>query len=59
MEWSVLDVGVGVLALLFGIFGLREGFARQLATLITFVLTMVALYVAYPILLEDLAGNFP
>ncbi|MAI20759.1 MAG: hypothetical protein CMF28_06000 [Kiritimatiellaceae bacterium] len=59
MEWSVLDVGVGVLALLFGIFGLREGFARQLATLITFVLTMVALYVAYPILLEYLAGNFP
>ncbi len=59
MEWSVLDVGVGVLALLFGIFGLREGFARQLATLITFVLTMVALYVAYPVLLEYLAGNFP
>ena len=46
MEWSGLDIGVSVLALFFGVFGLREGFARQLATLITFVLTMVALYVA-------------
>ena len=59
MEWSVLDIVVSVLALLFGIFGLREGFARQLATLITFVLTMVALYVAYPVLLEYLANHFP
>lgn len=59
MDWSVLDVVVGVLALMFGIFGLRAGFARQLATLLTFVLTMVVLYVAYPVLLEYLAGNFP
>jgi uncharacterized membrane protein required for colicin V production len=59
MEWSGLDIGVSVLALLFGLFGLREGFARQLATLITFVLTMVALYVAYPVLLEYLANHFP
>ena len=42
----------------FGIFGFREGFARQLATLFTFVLTMVALYVAYPVLLEYLANHF-
>ncbi|HBO87288.1 MAG TPA: hypothetical protein DD620_00870 [Verrucomicrobia bacterium] len=59
MEWSGLDIGVSVVALLFGVFGLREGFARQLATLITFVLTMVALYVAYPVLLEYLANHFP
>ena len=44
---------------LYRVFGLREGFARQLATLITFVLTMVALYVAYPVLLEYLANHFP
>ena len=59
MDWSVLDIGVSVMALLFGIFGFREGFARQLATLFTFVLTMVALYVAYPVLLEYLANHFP
>tara|TARA_X000000368_G_C22878998_1_gene644433 strand:+ start:205 stop:780 length:576 start_codon:yes stop_codon:yes gene_type:complete len=59
MEWSGLDIGASVVALLFGVFGLREGFARQLATLITFVLTMVALYVAYPVLLEYLANHFP
>ena len=55
---GVLDMVVSVGAT-FGVFGLREGFARQLATLITFVLTMVALYVAYPVLLEYLANHFP
>ena len=48
MDLSILDIGVTVLAVIFGIFGLREGFARQLATLVTFFLTMIALYVAYP-----------
>ena len=58
MDLSILDIGVTVLAVIFGIFGLREGFARQLATLVTFFLTMIALYVAYPILLEYLANQF-
>ena len=50
-------LGVGLL--FFGVHGLNEGFARQLATLITFFLTVSGLYFAYPLLLEYLAYNFP
>ena len=34
MDWSVLDIVVSVLALLFGIFGLREGFGAPIGDVI-------------------------
>ena len=36
MDWSILDIVLSVVLLIFGVHGLTEGFARQLATLITF-----------------------
>jgi len=59
MDWSILDIVLSVVLLIFGVHGLTEGFARQLATLITFFLTVAGLYFAYPLLLEYLACNFP
>ena len=38
MDWSILDIVLSVVLLIFGVHGLTEGFARQLATLITFFL---------------------
>ncbi len=59
MGWGVLDVCTGAAVLFFGIRGLRTGFARQMAVIMTFGITLLVLYFTYPALLEYLARSFP
>lgn len=58
MNISILDLILGIILLFFGFLGFKKGFAKQLSTLLTFLLTVLAIYYAYPIFLKYLASTF-
>ena len=58
MNFSILDIIVSGVILFFGFTGLKKGFAQQLSTLLTFLLTVMAIYYAYPVFLQYLAATF-
>lgn len=58
MNISILDLILGIILLLFGFLGFKKGFAKQLSTLLTFFITVLAIYYAYPIFLKYLAATF-
>lgn len=59
MNVSLLDIFLGVVILFFGFIGFKKGFAKQLSTFLTFLLTVLLIYYVYPIFLEFLANTFP
>lgn len=59
MNINILDILLSVVILFFGFIGFKKGFAKQLSTFLTFLLTVLLIYYVYPIFLEFLANTFP
>lgn len=58
MEFSILDISALVTLGFFGFLGFKQGFAKHLSALLTFLLTVMIIYYIYPVFLEYLANTF-
>ena len=59
MNINILDILLSVVILFFGFIGFKKGFAKQLSTFLTFLLTVLLIYYVYQFFLEFLANTFP
>lgn len=55
---SILDIVVLIFLACFGLYGFKQGLAKQLATFLTFLITVISIYYIYPIFLKYLSNTF-